>query len=189
MSFNVDQFRTAMMFDGARSNLFEVRMNFPTILNNAQGITSSNSIRFFANSTQLPPSIIGVARQSYFGREVKFPGNRTFQPWTINVVNDESFNLRDTFESWLNLINNHTSNTRDAFAINALDYSVNAEIVHFGKDGGWIKSYMFTGLFPTQVDPINLSWAQNDTIEEFGVTFEYQYWVADNIKTGTSTPV
>lgn len=177
MAFNVDQFRNAMYLDGARPNLFQVTLNFPPLVNAAVN-SPSRMIRFMANSTQLPASIIGVARQSYFGREVKFPGNRVFQDWSINIINDETFDLRNAFEQWTNILSNNSENIRDTRAVYNPSYSVDAQVTQFSKDGTPIKQYNFVGLFPTQVDPINLSWAQNDTIEEFGVTFSYQYWTS-----------
>jgi len=172
MAFNVDQFRRAMTLDGARPNLFQVTLSFPSLV--AYGDT--RELSFMANSTTLPSSIVGVARQSYFGREVKFPGNRVFQDWSINVINDETFNIRNAFEQWLNIINNNSGNVRDSGAVYSGGYSVDAQVTQFSKDGQPLKQYNFVGLFPTQVDPINLSWGNNDTIEEFGVTFSYQYW-------------
>ena len=182
MAFNVDQFRSALVADGARPNLFQVRLSFPFLFPSGTNgsITSqygtSQTLSFLANSTQLPASTVGVARQNYFGREIKFPGNRTFQPWSINVINDESFDLRNNFEYWLNMINDSNLNIRNQSATTSLDYAVNATVLQFSKTGDVIKEYDFVGLFPTQVDPINLNWGSNDQIEEFGVTFEYQYW-------------
>lgn len=178
MAFNVEQFRAAMVYDGARPNLFQVKLTFPNIINSGLTQYAGRQISFMANSSQLPPSIVGVARQSYFGREVKFPGDRVFPDWSINVINDETFDIRNSFERWLNVLNNNSQNIRDAGAINYLEYAVDAQITHFSKDGTPIKEYNFVGLFPTQVDPINVAWNQNDTIEEFGVTFSYQYWVS-----------
>ncbi len=175
MAFNVDQFRSAMVFDGARPNLFQVTLAFPNLI----GAGGGREVSLMANSTQLPPSIVGVARQSYFGREVKFPGDRVFPDWSINIINDETFNLRNSFEKWLNIINNHEGNVRDSAAVYSAGYSVNALVTQFGKAGNPIKTYEFKGLFPSQVDPINVAWNQNDTIEEFGVTFSYQYWLSD----------
>ena len=175
MAFSVDQFRSALMLDGARPNLFQIHLTFPPIVQNG----SPRELTFLANGTQLPASTVGVARQSYFGREVKFPGNRTFQDWSINIINDETFDLRNAFEEWLNAINGNETNVRDIQAIYSSDYSVRATVLQFSKSGNVIKAYNFEGLFPVQVDPINLNWGTNDTIEEFGVTFSYQYWTSD----------
>jgi hypothetical protein len=180
MAFNVQDFRSAMVYDGARPNLFKVILNFPQIVTNFGDLNSRGELSFMANSTQLPPSIIGVARQSYFGREVKFPGDRVFPDWSLNIVNDETFNLRNAFELWTNAINNNSMNIRDRAAINSSQYSTTAKVIHYGKIGDQIKTYNFVGLFPTQVDPINVAWNQNDSIEEFGVTFSYQFWEAES---------
>ena len=179
MAFDVEQFRNNMLYDGARANLFEVQMSFPAIVSN--GFLAANQIRFMANAAQLPQSTIGVARQSYFGREVKFPGDRIFPDWSINIINDENFGLRNAFEEWSNRINGHTTLQRDPAMLYSRGYSVNASVHQYGKLGGApIKSYYFVGLFPVQVDPINVAWNQNDTIEEFGVTFSYQYWESNS---------
>ena len=178
MAFDVEQFRSSMIMDGARSNLFEIQMSFPSFI--VTGFNPANVFRFMANSSQLPQSTVGIARQSYFGREVKFPGDRVFTDWSVNIINDETFAIRDTFESWLDAINSHSRIARDPRMVYNRGYSVNASITQFGKDGLPIKFYDFIGLFPTQVDPINVSWAQNDTIEEFGVTFSYQYWESNS---------
>lgn len=172
MAFDINQFRDRMYYDGARPNLFQVVLQFPSLVPSAD----TRQLAFMASGTQLPASTIGVARQFYFGREVKFPGNRTFQDWSINVINDESFTLRDSFEQWSNIINNNVANVRDSGAVFSGGYSTNATVTQFSKDGTPIKSYNFVGLFPVQVDPINLNWGSNDVIEEFGVTFSYQYW-------------
>ena len=175
MAFSVDQFRQALMLDGARPNLFQIQLTFPPIVQNG----SPRELTFLANSTQLPASTVGVARQNYFGREVKFPGNRTFQDWSINIINDETFDLRNAFEEWLNAINGNQTNVRDSGARYSSEYSVQASVQQFSKDGLVLKQYDFVGLFPIQVDPINLNWGTNDQIEEFGVTFSYQYWASN----------
>lgn len=174
MAFSVDQFRQALLLDGARPNLFQIQLTFPPIVQNG----SPRELTFLANSTQLPASTVGVARQNYFGREVKFPGNRTFQDWSINIINDETFDLRNAFEEWLNAINGNETNVRDSGARYSSEYAVQASVTQFSKDGIPIKQYDFVGLFPIQVDPINLNWGANDQIEEFGVTFSYQYWAS-----------
>ena len=36
-------------------------------------------------------------------------------------------------------------------------------------------------MFPNTVDPIQVDWGSNDRIEEFNVTFSYQYWESDSV--------
>jgi hypothetical protein len=103
-------------------------------------------------------------------------GNRTFQDWTITIINDEDFVVRNAFERWMNGINSHTFNVRSPLALTTTSYSVDGEVKQFGKTGNTLKKYKFVGLFPTDVAPIDVDWGSNDTIEEFTVTLSYQWW-------------
>lgn len=174
MAFMVDQFRAEMIYDGARPNLFDITLVFPPILGKQ---FASQKITFMANSTTLPPSSVGVAALNYFGRQVKFPGDRVFPDWSINIINDEDFAIKDAFEAWSSILNSHNQIKRNPGAVNSLGYSCpSATVRQYNKDGTVCNTYNFVGLFPTTVDPINLNWGSNDQIEEFGVTFAYQYW-------------
>ena len=177
MAFNVAEFRANMVGDGARPNLFSVTLVFPTVA--ANGSAAGQKTTFMAKAAQLPGSSVNSVTVPYFGRELKFPGNRTFQQWSLQIINDEDFTIRNSLESWMNAINSHAGNVRNAAAANSNGYSVDAVVNQYGKSGNIIKSYKFVGLFPTDVAPIELDWGSNDTIEEYGVTFDYQWWEAD----------
>ena len=103
MAFNVSEFRSNMVGDGARPNLFQVSLTFPTLVDGA--VTAGQKTTFMAKAAQLPGSSLGTVTQHYFGREVKLVGNRTFANWTITVINDEDFAIRNALESWSNAIN------------------------------------------------------------------------------------
>jgi hypothetical protein len=179
MAFSVNEFRSQMTGDGARPNLFEVSMPFPSFASPANAQTK---LTFMCKTAQLPGSTLGVVPVNYFGRELKFVGNRTFADWTISVINDEDFVIRNAFERWMNGINSHNFNVRNPLALAPLGYSVDSEVTQFGKQGNTLKKYRFVGVFPTDVTPIDVDWGSNDTIEEFSVTLSYQWW--DAIDTG-----
>jgi len=174
MAFNVAEFRANMIGDGARPNLFQVSLTFPTIATN--GVASSQKATFMAKTAQLPGSTINSFPLYYFGRELKFAGNRTFTDWTLQIINDEDFLIRNSLESWMNSINSHTTNVRNSAAVNPSNYSVDAEVTQYGKAGQELKKYKFVGLFPVDVAPIDLDWGSNDSIEEYAATFAFQYW-------------
>ena len=178
MAFNIADFRSAMTSDGARPNLFSVALTFPTI---ASAATASTKLTFMAHATTLPPSIMGVASQFYFGRQVKFAGDRQFPDWSITVINDEDFLIRNAFETWSDKLNSHSLNVRAAGAVSSTLYTADATVTQYGKTGESIKEYKFIGMFPNTVDPIGLDWGSNDRIEEFNVTFSYQYWTAKSV--------
>ena len=177
MAFNVAEFRANMIGDGARPNLFKVSLTFPTIVSNA--LVVGQKTTFMAKTAQLPGSTVNSFPLYYFGRELKFAGNRTFTDWTLQIINDEDFLIRNALESWMNSINSHVSNVRNASAVNPANYSVDAEVTQYGKAGQELKKYKFVGLFPVDVAPIDLDWGSNDSIEEYAATFAFQYWESD----------
>lgn len=178
MAFEINQFRAQMIGDGARPNLFEVTMPFPSFAGNADVATK---LTFMCKTAQLPGATVGVVPVQYFGRELKFAGNRTFADWTITVINDEDFVVRNAFEKWMNALNSHRTNVRNPAAIRPSGYSVDGNVIQFGKTGNELKRYRFVGVFPTDLTPIDVDWGSNDTIEEFSVTLSYQWWEADGI--------
>jgi hypothetical protein len=188
MAFNVQQFRSQLTGDGARPNLFQCTLTFP-ILASSGGATSPGGIQdnvnltekftFMARAAQLPGSTVNQIPVNYFGREIKFSGNRTFPEWTVTIINDEDFRLRNAFEKWMHGLNSHVTNTRGASFQAGVDYQQDGLVTQFGKAGNIIKQYSLIGMFPIDVSPIELDWGSNDTIEEYAVTFAYQWWESD----------
>ena len=180
MAFNVNQFRSQLQGDGARPNLFEVSMPFPAFSLPGNGQTK---MTFMCKTAQLPGSTVNSVPMTYFGRELKFAGNRTFADWTVTIINDEDFVVRNAFERWMNGINSHNLNIRNPIAGAPSGYTVDGQVTQFGKTGANLKQYKFVGMFPTDVTPIDVDWGSNDVIEDFSVTLTYQWWdsVADGV--------
>lgn len=189
MAFNVNQFRGQLAGDGARPNLFEVRLNFPSFAQNG-GVAAQKST-FMVKTAALPGSTVGMVTVPYFGREVKVAGNRTFADWSVTIINDEDFAIRNAMESWVRGINDNVTNLRSARARTSNQYGVDAQVIQYGKDGRQLKQYRFVGMFPTDVAQIDLDWGSNDAIEEYTVNFAFQYWesVDRGIASALRTPV
>jgi hypothetical protein len=166
MAFNISEFTSNLAGDGARPNLFDVNVS-----------VFDQKLTFTCKAAQLPGSTIGTVPVFYFGREVKFAGNRSFPEWTITVINDEDFSVRNQLESWMNSINSHEGNLAENLW---QSYTFDADVNQYGKDGALIKTYTFKNMFPTDISPIDLDWSSNDAMEEFQVTFAYQYWTSDS---------
>ena len=174
MAFNVAEFRANMIGDGARPNLFQVTLAFPAIA--ANGTAAGQKTTFMAKAAQLPGSTLGQVPVYYFGRELKFAGNRTFADWTLQIINDEDFTIRNSIESWMNAINSHAGNVRNSAAKNPSSYTVDATVTQYDKAGNDIQQYYFKNMWPSEIGAIDLSWETNDTIEEYTVTLQYDYW-------------
>lgn len=181
MPFNVQQFRASMVTDGARSSLFDVQLTFPLAVGTggtAPGSFGSaqQQVTFRARGTSLPGDSISSIGVNYFGREIKLAGNRSFTDWSITVIQDEDFNLRNAFERWMSGINSHVANLRlPAMLPGDGGYQQDAYVTQYGKTGDIIKVYKLVGCFPTDVSAIDVDWS-NDGIEEFTVAFAYQWW-------------
>ena len=164
----VDDFKSKLRGGGARPNLFKATINFPTYANGDVELTS-----FLCKAAQLPGSTTGLITVPFRGRQLKIAGDRTFDTWDVIIINDTDFNVRNAMERWMNGINAHSANTG---ITNPVDYEADLVVDQLDKDGSVLKTYNFRGAFPTAVEPIALNYEDNDIVEQFGVSFQVQYW-------------
>ena len=169
----ISDFKTKLTGGGARPNLFEVELAFPA------GVGIDNDViddaRFLVKAAALPSSILNAINVPFRGRILKIAGDRTFETWTITVLNDVSFDIRSAFEKWMNYINK----LDDATGVtNPTDYQVDAIVNQLNRDGGILRRYRFKDVFPTSVGSIDLNYETVDTIQEFTVEMQVHYWEA-----------
>jgi len=169
MTFNISDFRSNMSQGGARPTLFDVYITNPVDGSGDQKLT------FSCKAAQLPGSTIGNIDLPFKGRKVKIAGDRTFEPWTVTIMQDEDFVVRSALERWHEAINGKESNLNTLSPTLAYK-NVNATVTQYGKDGRAIRQYTFDGIYPSVIAPVELSWESTDQIEEYQVTFEYDFW-------------
>ena len=174
MAFNINDFQGEFLGGGARTNLFEVNITFPNQVLNAA--TAGNKLRFVCRGAQVPGRTVNVVEVPYFGRIVKFAGDSTFEDWTTTIYNDEDHLVKDALENWTGQLNGGESNLRPAEAALTTGYQATAQVIRYGKTGEVIKTIDIIGIFPTVIDAVDLNWDNGSTVEEYGVTFTYQYW-------------
>lgn len=177
MSFNINEFRSQLTFGGARGALFQVQITNPI-----NGVADFK-IPFMVKAASIPSSDVGMIPVPYFGRILKYAGDRTFQDWSVTIINDEDFLVRNALEAWSNSLNSHISNTRAPSSA----YKTQAQITQFAKDMTPIREYTFEGLFPGSISPIQTAWQDQDSIEEFEVVFHYDTWRVSGGTTGNPT--
>tara|TARA_Y100001937_G_scaffold77675_1_gene105339 strand:- start:1184 stop:1711 length:528 start_codon:yes stop_codon:yes gene_type:complete len=164
----VDDFKSKLTGGGARPNLFKVTCNFPTYVGADVELAS-----FMVKAAQLPASVLGIVEVPFRGRKLMMAGDRTFEPWTVSVLNDTDFAVRDAFEKWSNGINAHSANTGLA---NPTDYFADMVVEQLDNSGSVVKKYDFRGTWPSNVGAIELNYDEATAIEEFEVELQIQYW-------------
>ena len=174
----ITDFKSKLTGGGARPNLFEVELAFPS----AVGVDNDTlqKARFLVKAAALPASTVAPIDVPFRGRILKIAGDRTFETWTIKVINDTDFSIRSAFEKWMNTINR----MNDATGLtDPEEYQADAYVYQLSRDGGILRSYRFYDVFPTNITTIDLSYETTDQIEEFDVELQVQWWEASK---GTS---
>lgn len=180
MAFNVNEIRSQLSLGGARNSLFQV-----TIQNPANG-AADIKVPFLVRAAQIPASTLGLIEVPYFGRKIRLAGDRTFADWTVTVINDEDFLIRNAMEQWSNQIQTHQGNLRTFGTASPSAYKAQAQVTQFSKTGQPIRTYTFNGIFPTEISTIDMDWNSTDSIEEFTVTFQYDWWEVTAGTTGNA---
>jgi len=164
----VDDFKSKLTGGGARANLFKATVNFPSYVSPDMELTS-----FLCKGVQIPSSTIAPIAIPFRGRQLQMAGDRTFEPLSLTIINDSDFQVRNAFESWANGINNFATNTGLA---NMNEYIADVVVEQLDKAGNVTKKYDFRGCWPSSISTIDLNYDSENTIEEFTVELQVQYW-------------
>ena len=185
---NITNFRDRLVGGGARPNLFEVNIELPDgVIGQAD---YRDDVRFMVKAAEIPAANIGNIPVPFRGRVLPVAGDRTFDPWTVTVINDSKFNIRDAMEQWSNKINDLQFDVGD---ISPSNYQTKAEVFQLSRGGkttsasstggetiNVLRTYNFEGIYPSVVSSIPLDYGATDSIEEFQVTFNYLFWTGGN---------
>lgn len=184
MAHSIQDFKSTLIGGGARPNLFQVNLtDFPGA--GEEGYDAGD-FSVLCKAAQLPASNIASIDVPFRGRTFKVAGDRTFDTWTVTVINDVDFNIRSAMERWMQTIGQYADGSGE---MNPTGYQRDAVVQQFKRQqsntgdntatGAGLevaKQYKFYGLFPTNISAIDLSYDNSDTIEEFTVEFQVQYW-------------
>tara|TARA_A100001035_G_scaffold135272_1_gene106525 strand:+ start:3171 stop:3821 length:651 start_codon:yes stop_codon:yes gene_type:complete len=189
---SIDQFR-GKFAEMARPNLFQVSIYLPktqltplqpvndalvtsTQDNEGQGTTSLDELtQFMVKAASFPASTIGVVEVPFRGRQLKIAGDRTYEPWSVTVLNDEGFTIRQQMETWAQTIQEYKINGSSAQSTG--EYMGRAIVDQLSRDGEIIKQATLEGIWPSNISALDLDWGTNDTPEEYTVEFQVQYWL------------
>ena len=177
--FSVSAFREKLGV-GSRPNLFKVTVTPPR----STGYDVA-SFEYLCRSGSLPSATLGTIEiPMNGGRRLKMGGDRTFAEWTSTVLNDENFKIRSVMEKWQNDIvktNFEISGTlgnRSAVADLTGGLYGTVMIYQLKEDGSSAPagSYRLVNCWPSDISAIDLSYDTTDAVEDFTVTWTYDYF-------------
>ena len=188
---SIVDFKSKMIGGGARSNLFEVTIEYPDLLGlptDSDGPKATGE--FLIKAAEIPASNLGNIPVPFRGRVLPIAGDRTFDPWTVTIINDTNFKIRDAMEKWSNFINDLQTSQG---SVNPEEYQTSAFVKQLSRKGGInpgeidiLREYRFEGIYPNVVSSIPLDYGATDQIEEFQVTFNYLFYSVPSGSTVTS---
>ena len=167
---NISSFTNALQGGGSRANQFQVTMSG----GGATGGPVAQGFSFLCRSAQIPALTIGEIAVPYRGRQVFLAGDRTYDAWTVTVMNDRSYGVRGQLESWMNNMQDIGAATTSP-SLNANSYYATAIVKQMDRNDATIRTYTLEGCWPTSVDAIDLAFDANDAIQEFGATFRFNW--------------
>ena len=189
---SIVDFKQKLTGGGARSNLFEVEIEYPENISVTTGAEGPKEFgKFMIKAAEIPASNLGNIPVPFRGRVLPIAGDRTFDPWTVTIINDTNFRIREAMEVWSNSINDLQTSQG---LINPVDYQTSAKVKQLSRQGGVdpgditvLREYRFEGIYPNVVSEIALDYGATDQIEEFQVTFNYLFYsVTDGVTIGES---
>ena len=158
----IDEFKAQLIGGGPRANRFKIFIP-----------RAGNRIEFLAKAGNIPAATLGVVEVQWRGSVLKLAGDRTFENWTVSIINDSEFSARTALEAWQTDIQELDSGE----GITSLDYLVDRAFVEqLNKDDSVLARYEFFNMFPTSIGAIDLSYETVDALETFDVEFQYSHW-------------
>ncbi len=92
---------------------------------------------------------------------------------STTIINTEKFNVRNEVEKWMEGINGSVDNISESDA----DFGTGtAVLTHFQKGGAKTMEYTFVDIWPTALGEIALSYDTASDVEQFDVTWAYNYY-------------
>lgn len=169
MSFNISSFSN-VIGTGTRANLFSVEISGVII-------GQESNFKTLAKATSIPSSTVGLIEIPYAaGRRLKVSGDRTFADWTVTLMSDSAFSLRTALENYQNNLV-FLDATSDGVGNRGIGNRATLTVKQLADNGTTVlRTYTLKNAFPTDISTIDLSYDSRDTIEEFTVTWAYEYY-------------
>ena len=173
---SIEQFKGVLKGGGVRPTMFQVSINFPAdVVSPGLSADGDNKVSFLCKAAQLPASQVAEIEIPFRGRRLKVAGDRSFENWSVTIINDDSFLIKNSMEKWSEKIQRHNYALGETRLNN---YFSDAFVRQLDRDASLLRTYSFRGIWPINVGSIELGFDQ-EGVEEYEVQFAVQYWAAD----------
>ena len=154
---SIQDFKSILQGGGVRPTMFQVEMVFPSTVTTDTNLVTQEGT-FLIKAAQLPPATVNsIIRFPSEGATLRSLETASLHDWTVTVTNDVSFRLRNAFEKW----SETCQNMNYVLGANTLnEYYSNAIVRQLDRDGQQLRAYRFEGIWPTEVDAIDLDFEQ-----------------------------
>ncbi len=185
MAFTISKFKSGIgaQSGGARPALYQIDINGKN-----RGTSFTDNENILVKAASIPAANIAPLAVNYAGRAYKWNGFRTYDNWTVTVINDENFTTRNRMMQWMRAISGRLEGKRDAGygdpLLSSQWYDGDATVKQLSTSGSVKQVYKFDYLWPTEIAGIPVDWS-SDAIQEYTITFAYDYWThGTNAATG-----
>jgi hypothetical protein len=139
--------------------------------------------QFHVRSANLPEAILGSISVNWRGRTVSYPGDRTYKPWEISILDDVGpRTLFKAFHDWHNAMNNHESNTSPNAGSPKSNFASDWTIQQYDPNGTKIiKQFTLNNCWPVGIGQFQLDMAQDNKLGAFSVGIVYSHYVVNKI--------
>lgn len=170
---------TSAIRTGARSNLF--RVSLPSF-KDTDFAETVNKFSFLCKGAQLPGSTLGLIEVPFqAGRRFKLAGDRTFPEWTTTVLNDSNQIVRAAIEGMqqqYGYTDFEKSISKELTGASETEFTT-LQVDQYDQAGKISCTYKLINCWPTDISTLDLSYDSTDTIEEFTVTWAYDYYTTE----------
>lgn len=150
---------------GARTNLYRVEVSF-----------LGEDLEFFCRSAQFPGHSIDKVPVYYQNNKIYVAGDFEFIDWTLTILNDKTFTVRNNLELWADSIK---AKYGTYGATNIKDYMKTAYIYQLDENEDEIRGIKLFHVWPSEISPIEVSYDTQDTFQEYSITLTYAYYEED----------
>jgi hypothetical protein len=169
----------------ARTSLFDVTITIPPILNQPLFLPLGTTLSLWAEGAQLPGYNIQTdsIKRYGIGPMESVPYSIQTNDLTLNFIGDGAGGIQKFFYNWLQRIVRGDEDVRyddisptglQPYEVEFKDrYATTIRITQYDEQGTAIVIYDLVDAFPKNIPDISVSWSDNNSFMQFGVTFSY----------------